>query len=113
MISGITAKYASAVPSVKRETPASSENVKGKSFKETLQPPERTAPSNAIEEAFGGKLHEDVARFQNQIVAGKDIPVKDLLYYQIRISQFGLRVELISKVAESAVSTVKKFQNTQ
>lgn len=46
-----------------------------------------------------------------QLVAGKEIGSRDLLLYQIRAGQFGARVELVSRVAESMSASLRKLQN--
>lgn len=42
---------------------------------------------------------------------GFKISPQELIVYQVRAGQFGLRVELLSKLAESAMSSIRKFQN--
>lgn len=58
-------------------------------------------------------LFKEIQEIQKAILNGKELTGKDLIMYQIKTGQYSMRVELISKVAEAAVSTVKKFQNPQ
>lgn len=75
--------------------------VKGKSFQE-------------IKEALGGKdLFSEIRTLQQNLLNGKGLTARELIFYQIKAGQFNLRVELFSKVAEGLVSTIKKFQNQQ
>ena len=52
----------------------------------------------------------ELVTLQEKIIGAKQLSSQELLYYQIRASQFGMRVELLSKVGESALATVRKFQ---
>ena len=58
----------------------------------------------------GRDLYQDLVQMQEQILNSKSVPAKDLILYQIKTAQFGLQVELISKVGESALATIRKFQ---
>ncbi len=58
-------------------------------------------------------MFKEIQEMQKSILNGKELSGKDLILYQIKTGQYSLRVELISKVAEAAVSTVKKFQTPQ
>ena len=60
--------------------------------------------------ATGTDLYQDLVRMQQQILSSKSVPAKDLILYQIKTAQFGLHVELLSKIGESALSTIRKFQ---
>jgi hypothetical protein len=42
-----------------------------------------------------------------------NIPSNKLLSYQIKANQFHLQVEMLSKVAESALATARKLQQNQ
>ena len=55
-------------------------------------------------------LYQDLVQMQQQILKSKSVPAKDLILYQIKTAQFGLHVELLSKIGESALSTIRKFQ---
>ena len=58
-------------------------------------------------------VFQQVQAVQSNIAAGKLVPYQELLLYQVRMGQLGLRVELLSKVAESVSSTVRKLQSGQ
>jgi hypothetical protein len=73
---------------------------KTKDFQEIMQRP--------VKDIF-----TEIQEFQKSILNGKEFSGKDLIMYQIKTGQFSMRVELVSKVAEAAVSTVKKFQSPQ
>lgn len=55
-------------------------------------------------------LQKDLKTFTEGIVAGRSFSPRDLILYQIKAGQFGLGVELVSKVAESASATIKKLE---
>ncbi|MCB0338506.1 MAG: hypothetical protein KDD53_02830 [Bdellovibrionales bacterium] len=55
-------------------------------------------------------LSQDLSKVRQAIVDGKMLNSRDLLLYQIRASNFHLRVEMASKVAESFSATVRKLQ---
>jgi hypothetical protein len=55
-------------------------------------------------------LQRDLNNFSQGIMSGKTYSSKDLIVYQIKAGQFGLGVELVSKLAESVSSTVKKLE---
>ena len=57
-----------------------------------------------------GSIHEELVKLSHSIQSGKDISAKELLFYQIKAGQFGLQVELLSKVGESLSSTVRKLE---
>lgn len=46
-----------------------------------------------------------------RIESGTRISSKELLLYQIRAGEYGMRVELVSKLADSANSSLKRLQN--
>ena len=91
-------------------TPAGSGGPAGTSFKEALQ---HTNPSNPIDRIFGGAVHHDIQKLQAELVKGTTIPARDLLLYQMKLGFFNQRVELVSKLAESGMATMRKFQNQQ
>lgn len=55
-------------------------------------------------------LQKDLKSFTDGVVSGKSFSPRDLILYQIKAGQFGLGVELVSKVAESAGATIKKLE---
>ena len=54
---------------------------------------------------------QELGELQNKILSSKVISPQELLLYQVKASQFGLGVELVSKIAESFSVSVRKFQN--
>ena len=79
---------------------------KGKVFKQIL--------SNVTESKPDQKnVFQEITELQQKLISGNKIPPKELLLYQIKAGQFGLRVELVSKVADSALSTARKLQGSQ
>ena len=82
----------------------------GVSFKQTLEGVRNNISMDAL---AGVDIQRDMRQLQADLVSGRKISAPELLLYQIRIGQFGLRVELMSKVAEGLLSTVRKFQQGQ
>lgn len=66
-----------------------------------------------LDSMLGLDLHRDINTLKADLMAGRKIAPAELLLYQIKVGQFGLRVELLSKVAEGFLSTVRKFQQGQ
>ena len=54
----------------------------------------------------------DLQQIQAVIAKADKVNPAELLGYQIKASNYHLRVELVSKVAESALGTVKKLQGS-
>ena len=54
-----------------------------------------------------------IAKVKELLQSSKRIDAKNLLLYQIQISELNMRVELLSKAADSAVSLTRKLQNAQ
>ena len=67
---------------------------------------------SGIQGGAGTSFHE-IQALQQKVLNSNQLSPRDLLIYQIKVSQFGLHTELISKVAESASATMKKLQNGQ
>lgn len=61
----------------------------------------------------GLDAHADLQTLQTQILSGKEFSPAELLRYQIVVSKFNLNVELVSKLAESLLASVRKLQNPQ
>jgi hypothetical protein len=57
-----------------------------------------------------GGLQKDLNLFSQSVMAGKKFNPQDLIVYQMKAGQFGLGVELVSKVAESASATLRKLE---
>ena len=66
-----------------------------------------------FEKGFATQLHGQVQDMQTKIAAGTRIDLREMISYQIKAGQLGLHVELISKVAESVLTTVRKLQTNQ
>lgn len=64
-------------------------------------------------QVLGQDLHKDIIAVQRSLESGRSMPMQDLVLYQIKAGQFNLRVELISKMGESVMSTLRKFQQGQ
>ena len=79
----------------------------GKSFKEVLHSIDSKAHST--------KIPADPFQAMNQlterVLRGDKLNSRELLLYQVKAGQFGMHVELISKVAESGSASVRKLQN--
>lgn len=75
--------------------------------------PHKTDFKEVLENQKSNDMFADIQKTQKTLIEGKEISGKDLILYQIKVGQFSMRVELISKMAESAMGTVKKFQNPQ
>ncbi len=84
---------------------------------------EITSQSGVSKESFSGvmsrvsenlgdmqSVQKELKAFTEGIVSGKAYSPRELLLYQIKASQFGLGVELVSKVGESASSTLRKLE---
>jgi hypothetical protein len=67
----------------------------------------------SVENETGNSIFTEVAAIQKRILDGKKLSTQELLVYQIKANQFGLHVELVSKVAESSLSTLKRLQSPQ
>ena len=61
----------------------------------------------------GADLHQELMAIQSKVLKGAALTPQELISFQIKANQFGVRVELISKVAESAMATTRKLQNQQ
>lgn len=70
-------------------------------------------PPTLLSEVMGEKLQAELATLRAKITRKGNIDARDLLLYQIRSGEFGLRVELISKVADSLLATTRKLQSGQ
>lgn len=72
---------------------------------------ERLSQSKELSSVFGSKGHEEILQFQNRALQGEGLSPRELLLYQVKAGEFNMRVELVSKAAESLLGTVKKLQN--
>lgn len=63
---------------------------------------------------FGGRgAFEELQQIGQKLTANHSFSPRELLLYQIKASDYHLRVELVAKTAESMLGTVRKFQNSQ
>ena len=62
---------------------------------------------------FGPDTGMQLRNLEHIAMSGGKLTPAQLITYQIKAGDFGLRVQLVSKVAESAVSTLKRLQNPQ
>jgi len=74
----------------------------GRSFKDVVQKLEN-----------GPDMHKEIINLQKGLMEGREFSPRELLVYQIKASQYHMRVELVTKLAESALATTKKFQTGQ
>lgn len=54
-----------------------------------------------------------LAEQREQLIRGVAISPRELIAYQIRAGEFGLQVELVSKIADGVLSTARRLQNSQ
>lgn len=69
--------------------------------------------SSLIGRLVGEKPFAELGQMKAKALQGAKLSARDLILYQIKAAEFGLGVELVSKVAESVSVTVRKFQNNQ
>lgn len=55
--------------------------------------------------------YTELIKLREGLNTGKVFTPQELLRYQITASNFGLRVELVSKVADGLLTSIKKLQN--
>ena len=56
------------------------------------------------------ELQKDISRFSQKVLTGVELKPRELIIYQIKAGQFGLGVELVSKVGESLSTTIKRLK---
>lgn len=61
----------------------------------------------------GPDLHQELLNMQRRFLSGAALTPQELISYQIKANQFGMRIELASKISESAVATIRRLQNPQ
>jgi hypothetical protein len=74
----------------------------------TVKPP---FDIKAAEQMLGVQLHRDVVVNRAQVLGGTSFSARELLAYQIKAGELSLRVEMLSKLADSFVGTVRKLQS--
>ena len=79
----------------------------GKSFSEILE------LARQVVDGSGIGLHAEIVAFEQRIQGGPALSAQDLILYQIKAGRFGLGVEMVSKLAEGMMSTVRRFQQGQ
>jgi hypothetical protein len=89
-------------PSQPQATPSVGGGSGGPSFGEVLR--------NTKEDFLGGNLHGLVNDLQVRMQRGEQLKPGELISAQIAMTHLSTRVELVSRVAESAVSTVRRLQ---
>ena len=82
----------------------------GKSFQHTLEQV-KSAPALPSEKRVD--TYEKLIQFREAILSGKTFAPQQLISYQILASELGIKVEMISKVAEGAMSAARKLQSNQ
>ncbi|NDC38453.1 MAG: hypothetical protein EBZ48_10425, partial [Proteobacteria bacterium] len=55
----------------------------------------------------------ELRKLEQAVLSGKKFSPEELLTFQLKATDAHLRVEMLSKVAESAISTAKRLQNPQ
>lgn len=67
-------------------------------------------------EIIGSKfelIYQQIKNIESRVESGQSLSIQELLSYQIKAAHFSLGIELVSKVAESASSTIRKLQSNQ
>jgi hypothetical protein len=54
---------------------------------------------------------EAMQKLSHEITNGTKLSSQELLLYQMRVGEYGMQVELVSKVAESMNASLRKLQN--
>lgn len=58
----------------------------------------------------GNKAHQELVKLENRLLNSPQLSAKELLGLQLRVGAYGIRIELLSKLAESGLSTIRKFE---
>jgi len=61
---------------------------------------------------MGSGFHSQLSNIQSRVLSGTKFTPRDLLLLQMQMGRFSMQVELVSKVAESATTTLRKIQNS-
>lgn len=75
--------------------------------------PEGPSFKEKFDSFVGREQFNEIQGLQKALESGKTIPARELLVYQVQLSALNQRVELLSKLGESAMGTVRKFQQQQ
>ena len=81
----------------------------GPSFAEVMK---KAVSGSSGARDFDGTLAE-LARTKELILSGKSLGLNEIIRYQIQAGDVGLRVELLSKLADSLIATSRKLQSGQ
>ncbi|MBN8548195.1 MAG: hypothetical protein J0M12_02645 [Deltaproteobacteria bacterium] len=98
------------VSSQKIEQDAGIRGRTGKAFDAVLH---EARAGTAWENIASPQAFQDLLSLQSKISKSKSISARELIEYQVKASQFGLGIELVSKVAESVSASLRKFQTNQ
>ena len=61
---------------------------------------------------IGSGFNSQLSTIQTRVLSGTKFSSRDLLMLQVQMGRFNMQVELVSKVAESATTTLRKIQNS-
>jgi hypothetical protein len=74
---------------------------------------EMAAPKESANALLGVDSFAELRKVQEAVVEGKQFTPQQLLSFQLKANDAHMRVELLSKIAESAIATAKRLQNPQ
>src|SRR5690554_5116769 len=80
----------------------------GKSFQQILSAHEQ--PQKPLS-SIPADPYRAMEQLTTRLVRNEQLSSRELLIYQLRAGQFGVQVELVSKVAESVGASLRKLQN--
>ena len=60
---------------------------------------------------FGMGTPHQINEIQRRALLGHQVAPRELLLLQVQMGRFNVQVELVSRLAESATSTIKRLQN--
>lgn len=84
----------------------------GRSFQQTLQQIKKVDNIQTTKQPFIDS-YDKLLHFREAILSGKNFNPQQLISYQILASEIGVKVELLSKIAEGVMSTARKLQSNQ
>ncbi|MGI6525736.1 MAG: hypothetical protein ACOX2O_10690 [Bdellovibrionota bacterium] len=68
---------------------------------------------NQVQQSAQKDFYQEIQGVYQELEKGSSLTPKDLFMYQVKAGNYFLKVELISKAAESASGTFRKLQNGQ
>jgi len=88
----------------------------GISSQAPLVSPPRESFGVILEKVFnsseiGSGFNTRLTAIQTRALSGANFTPRDLILLQMQMGRFNMQVELVSKVAESATTTLRKIQN--